>query len=69
LKKQVHLGWEYSGSPQDLTRETQENITPELLAKHLGEIFQDTSSWPTTVASVGHLIIVKEFQIELKIEI
>jgi hypothetical protein len=46
LKKQVHLGWEYSGS-QDLTRETQENITPELLAKHLGEIFQDTSSWPT----------------------
>jgi hypothetical protein len=30
LKKQIHLGWEYSGL-QDLTRETLENITPELL--------------------------------------
>jgi hypothetical protein len=45
LKKQIHLGWEYCG-PQDLTRETRENITSELLAKHLGEIFQDTSSSP-----------------------
>jgi hypothetical protein len=46
LKKQVHLGWEYSGL-QDLTRETSEKITPELLVKHLEEIFQDTSNWPT----------------------
>jgi hypothetical protein len=46
LKKQVHLGWEYSGL-QDLTRETSEKITLELLVKHLEEIFQDTSSWPT----------------------
>jgi hypothetical protein len=38
LKKQVHLGWEYSGL-QDLTRETQEKMTLELLVKHLGEIF------------------------------
>jgi hypothetical protein len=45
-KKQVHLGWEYSGL-EDLTRGTLENITLELLVKHLGEIFQDTSSWPT----------------------
>jgi hypothetical protein len=46
LKKQVHLGWEYSGL-QDLTRGTLENITLKLLVKQLGEIFQDTSSWPT----------------------
>jgi hypothetical protein len=46
LKKQVHLGWEYSGS-QDLTPETQEKISPKLLLKHLGEIFYDTSSWPS----------------------
>jgi hypothetical protein len=46
LKKQVHSGWEYSGL-QDPTRETRENITPELLVKHLGELFQDTSSWLT----------------------
>jgi hypothetical protein len=46
LKKQVHLGWEYKRL-QDLTQETQANITPELLVKHLGELFQDTSSWPT----------------------
>jgi hypothetical protein len=44
LKKQVHLGWEYSGL-QDLTQETQEKMTSELLLKHLGEIFQDISSW------------------------
>jgi hypothetical protein len=43
LKKQVHPGWEYSRS-QDPTRETQEKISLELLLKHLGEIFQDTSS-------------------------
>jgi hypothetical protein len=46
LKKQVHLGWDYCGL-QDLTQESQENITPELLVKHLRELFQDTSSWPT----------------------
>jgi hypothetical protein len=46
LKKQVPLGWEYSGL-QDPTRETSENITPKLLMKHLGEIFHDTSSWST----------------------
>jgi hypothetical protein len=43
LKKQVHSSWEYSGS-QDPTRGTQEKISLELLLKHLGEIFQDTSS-------------------------
>jgi hypothetical protein len=46
LKKQVHPDWEYSRF-QDLTRESQEKITKELLLKHLGEIFQDTSSWPS----------------------
>jgi hypothetical protein len=46
LKKQVHPGWEYSDL-QDLTREPQEKITPELLVKHLGEIFQNISSWPS----------------------
>jgi hypothetical protein len=46
LKKQVHPGWEYSGL-QDPTRESQEKITPELLVKHLGEMFQDISSWPS----------------------
>jgi hypothetical protein len=45
LKKQVHLGWEYIGI-QDPTHETQENMTSELLLKHLGEMFQDISSWP-----------------------
>jgi hypothetical protein len=45
LKKQVHLGWEYDGL-QDPTRETQEKMAPELLVKHLGEIFQDISTWP-----------------------
>jgi hypothetical protein len=42
LKKQVHLDWEYSGL-QDPSRETSEKITPEILVKHLEEIFQDTS--------------------------
>jgi hypothetical protein len=46
LKKQVHPGWEYSRL-QDLTQETSEKITPGILVKHLEEIFQDTSSWPT----------------------
>jgi hypothetical protein len=46
LKKQVYLVWEYSGS-QDPTQETQEKISLELILKHLGEIFQDISSWPT----------------------
>jgi hypothetical protein len=46
LKKQLHVGWEYSGL-QDPTRETRENITLELLVKYLGKIFQDTSNWPT----------------------
>jgi hypothetical protein len=45
LKQQVHQDWEYSGL-QDQTRETQENIAPEHLVKHLGEILQDISSWP-----------------------
>jgi hypothetical protein len=45
LKKQLHLDWEYSGL-QDLTWETQEKMSPELLVKHLGEIFQDISAWP-----------------------
>jgi hypothetical protein len=43
LKKQAHPGWEYSGL-QDLTQETQDKMTPELLLKHLGEICQDVSS-------------------------
>jgi hypothetical protein len=45
LKKQVHSSWEYSGL-QDPTWESHENITLELLVKHLGELFQDTSIWP-----------------------
>jgi hypothetical protein len=48
LKKQVHMGWEYNGF-QDLTRETNERISLELLVKHLEEMFQDTSNWPTDV--------------------
>jgi hypothetical protein len=48
LKKQVHPGWEYSGL-QDPTEETNEKILLELLVKHLEEMFQDTSSWPTDV--------------------
>jgi hypothetical protein len=44
LKKQVHLGWEYSGV-QNPTRETNEKITLEHLVKLLEEMFQDTSSW------------------------
>jgi hypothetical protein len=46
LKKQVHPSWEYNGL-QDPTQETSEKIPPEILVKHLEEIFQDTSSWPT----------------------
>jgi hypothetical protein len=46
LKKHVHRGWQYSGI-QDLTQESQEKITPELLVKHHGEMFQDISSWPS----------------------
>jgi hypothetical protein len=38
LNKNVHLGWEYSDL-QDPTQESQEKIIPELLVKHLGEIF------------------------------
>jgi hypothetical protein len=45
LKKQVHLGWEYCGV-QDLTRETNEKITPEHLVKLLEEMFEDTTCWP-----------------------
>jgi hypothetical protein len=41
LKKQVHLGWEYSGL-QDPTQETQQKMA---LVKHIGEIFQDISAW------------------------
>jgi hypothetical protein len=44
LKKHVHPGWEYSGL-QDRTQESQEKINPGLLVKHLGEMFQDISSW------------------------
>jgi hypothetical protein len=43
LKKQVHPSWEHSGV-QDLTRETNNKITPEHLVKLLEEMFQDTSS-------------------------
>jgi hypothetical protein len=32
---------------QDLTQETYEKITLDILVKHLEDIFQDTSSWPT----------------------
>jgi hypothetical protein len=46
LKKQVHPGWEYNRL-LDLTRETSEKIAPELLVKHLEEIFQDISNWLT----------------------
>jgi hypothetical protein len=46
LKKQVHPGWEYNRL-LDPTRESSEKVIVELLVKHLEEIFQDTSSWPT----------------------
>jgi hypothetical protein len=46
LKKQIHLGWEYNRL-KDPTQEISEKITSEILVKHLEEIFQDTSSWPT----------------------
>jgi hypothetical protein len=45
LKKQVRTGWEYNRL-QDLTQVTQEKMAPEHLVKHLGEIFQDISTWP-----------------------
>jgi hypothetical protein len=32
---------------QYLTHETCEKFTPEILVKHLEDIFQDTFSWPT----------------------
>jgi hypothetical protein len=38
LKKQVHLGWEYSGL-QDPTRETTKNIRASQLVKLLEEMF------------------------------
>jgi hypothetical protein len=40
------IGWEYSGV-QDLTRETNDNITSEHLVKLSEEMFQDTTSYPT----------------------
>jgi hypothetical protein len=43
LKKQIDPGWECSGL-QHPTQETNEKIAPELLVKHLEEMFQDTSS-------------------------
>jgi hypothetical protein len=46
VKKQVHLGWEYSGV-QDPTQETNEKVTLEHLVKLLEEMLQDTTSWPT----------------------
>jgi hypothetical protein len=46
LKKQVHLGWEYSRF-QDQNRETSDKITLKHLVKLLEKTFQDTSSWPT----------------------
>jgi hypothetical protein len=44
LKKQVHSGWAYCGL-QDPTHESHENISPDILVKHLGELFQDVSDW------------------------
>jgi hypothetical protein len=44
VEEQIHPGREYSGL-QDPTRESQEKIALEFLVKHLGELFQDTSSW------------------------
>jgi hypothetical protein len=46
LRKQVYPDWECINL-QDPTQESQENITSELLVKHLGELFQDPSNWPT----------------------
>jgi hypothetical protein len=46
LKKQVHMGWEYSGA-QDPNREMIEKISPNHLVKLLEEMFQNISSWPT----------------------
>jgi hypothetical protein len=58
LKKQIHPGWEYCG-PQDPTQETRENVTLELLVKHLGEIFQDTSCWTTDEQVRSYHIVVE----------
>jgi hypothetical protein len=38
LKKQVYPSWEYIGL-HHLTQETNEKISPELLVKHLEEMF------------------------------
>jgi hypothetical protein len=47
LKKQVNLEWEYNGA-QDPTLESLDNIGASKLVKLLGEMFKNTSSWPTT---------------------
>jgi hypothetical protein len=44
LKKHVHPGWGYCGL-QDPTCESRENISRDLLVKHLREIFQEISGW------------------------
>jgi hypothetical protein len=46
LKKQVHPGWEYSGS-NDPTRETFHNLRPNKMEELLQEMFQNISCWPT----------------------
>jgi hypothetical protein len=48
LKKQIHPGWEYNGL-QNPTRKTTEKIEPSQLVKLLEEMFQNTSSWPSTL--------------------
>jgi hypothetical protein len=62
LKKQVHPSWEYSGL-QDPTQVTNEKVAPELLVKHLEEMFQDTSSWPTDVQVCSYHIRVERDQV------
>jgi hypothetical protein len=43
-EKTSSSGLEYNGL-QDSNQETQEKMTPELLVKHLGEMFQYISLW------------------------
>jgi hypothetical protein len=46
LKNQVHPGWEYS-STEDLTRETNDNLSATKMMELLPEVFQNIDKWPT----------------------
>jgi hypothetical protein len=47
LKKQVHPRWEYN-RVQDPTQKSGDNIEANRLVELLQEMFQISSSWPTT---------------------